>query len=384
MASGTPWMPFFHPRAPRSTRSWSRAMTAARFAIVGNGWRAQFFHRIAAALPDVFEIVGVVVRSATTADAVAAAWGSPTFGSLGDLLAHERPDFVVASVPRDVAALVMVECVAAGVAVLSETPPADTADDLRRLWDGVGASGLVQVAEQYLLLPMHAARREIVRRGAIGTPTSVQVSSTHLYHAVSMIRGFLDSPFGPAEVRAKSFDAPLVDPMNQRGWTDDAEPRSATTTIASIDFGGTHGLYDFTDNQWHNQLRSRRIVVRGSHGEIANDDVFRMPEPRTFTTSPILRRQLGYDLDLDGYDSDHIVFDGSVVWRNEFLGARFSDEEIAIATLLRRTADWVGDSGPAPYPLAEASQDHLVGLAIEESVATGAPVRTERESWSPA
>jgi predicted dehydrogenase len=357
-------------------------MAATRFAIVGNGWRAQFFHRIAAALPDEFEIVGVVVRSVKTADAVAASWGSPTFDSLGDLFAHERPDYVVASVPRDVAAQVMAECVAVGVAVLSETPPADTADDLRRLWDAVGASGLVQVAEQYLLLPPHAARREIVRRGAIGTPTSVQVSSTHQYHAVSMIRGFIGSPFGPAEIRAQSFDAPLVDPMGQRGWTGDSEPHPAATTIATIDFGGAHGLYDFTSNQWHNQLRSRRIVVRGSHGEIANDEVFRMPEPRTFTVSPILRRQLGYDLDLDGYDTDHIVFDGSVVWRNEFLGARFSDEEIAIATLLRRTAAWVAESGPAPYPLAEASQDHLVALAIEESAASGAPVRTEREPWA--
>ncbi|HEY4269778.1 MAG TPA: Gfo/Idh/MocA family oxidoreductase [Galbitalea sp.] len=359
-------------------------MAATRFAIVGNGWRAQFFHRIAAALPDEFEIVGVVVRSASTADAVAATWGAPTFDSLGTLFLRERPDFVVASVPRNVASEVMAECVVAGVAVLSETPPADSADDLRRLWHAVGASGLVQVAEQYLLLPAHAARREIVRRGTIGTPTSVQVSSTHLYHAVSMIRGFLGSPFGPTEVRSQAFDAPLVDPMGQRGWTDDSEPHPAVTTIATIDFGSTHGVYDFTDNQWHNHLRSRRIVVRGSHGEIANDEVFRMPEPHTFATSPILRRQLGYDLDLDGYDTDHITFEGTVVWRNEFLGARFSDEEIAIATLLRRTAAWVGGTGPAPYPLAEASQDHLIGLAIEESAASGAPVRTGREPWAPA
>jgi len=354
----------------------------ARFAIVGNGWRAQFFHRIVAALSDEFEIIGVVVRSRQTADAVAATWGSPTFDSVDRMLTRERPDFVVACGPRDVNVLVALACVAAGVPVLAETPPAEDAEGLRRLWAAVGASGLVQVAEQYLLMPQHAARREVVRRGTIGTPTSVQVSSTHLYHAVSMIRGFLGVQFEPTEVRAQSFVAPLVDPMGQRGWTDDEAPRERATTIATLDFGGAHGLYDFTENQWHNQLRSRRIVIRGSHGEIADDDVSRMPEPRTFTTSRLVRRQLGYDLDLDGYDTDHITFDGDVVWRNGFLGARFSDEEIAIATLLRRTAAWATGSGDAPYPLAEASQDHLLGIAIEESAALGVPVRTAREPWA--
>jgi predicted dehydrogenase len=45
------------------------------------------------------------------------------------------------------------------------------------------------VAEQYLLLPDHAARLALVRAGVLGTPTSAQVSSTHRYHAVSIVRG---------------------------------------------------------------------------------------------------------------------------------------------------------------------------------------------------
>jgi hypothetical protein len=69
----------------------------------------------------------------------------------------------------------------------------------------------VQVAEQYLLMPAHAARLAAVRAGAIGSPTSVQVSSTHLYHAVSMIRGLLGVGFEPATVSARSFTAPLAD-----------------------------------------------------------------------------------------------------------------------------------------------------------------------------
>ena len=48
----------------------------------------------------------------------------------------------------------------------------------------VGASGPVQVAEEYLMMPSNAARAGLVASGAIGTPTQVQVSSTQETHAV--------------------------------------------------------------------------------------------------------------------------------------------------------------------------------------------------------
>jgi predicted dehydrogenase len=171
---------------------------------------------------------------------------------------------------------VVARLVESGVKVLAETPPAPDEAGLRALWEQVGARRMVQVAEQYLLMPGHAARREIVARGVIGRPTSVQVSSTHGYHAVSMIRGLLGVGFEPVRVVASRFTAPLVDPLTRFGWTGDEEPKDAATTLATLDFGGGRsGLYDFTDNQWHNRLRLRRIVIRGSHGEIADDTVVR-------------------------------------------------------------------------------------------------------------
>src|SRR5690606_6393465 len=124
------------------------------------------------------------------------------------------------------------------------------ADGLRRLWDDVGPSGLVQVAEQYLLMPGHAARLEVVRSGLIGTPTQVQVCSTHMYHAVALIRGFLGVGFDPVTVTARDLVAPLVDPMTPAGWTGSPEEKDATDTLAVLDFGaGRSGLYDFTSNQ---------------------------------------------------------------------------------------------------------------------------------------
>jgi hypothetical protein len=62
----------------------------------------------------------------------------------------------------------------------------------------------------------------------------------------------------------------------------------------------------------------------------------------------VVRQQLGYDLNLDGYDTELIAFGGEPVWRNPFLGHRLMDEEIAIGQLMPATARWATDRGPAP------------------------------------
>ncbi|HZD99343.1 MAG TPA: gfo/Idh/MocA family oxidoreductase, partial [Micromonosporaceae bacterium] len=235
---------------------------------------------------------------------------------------------------------------------------------------------------QYLLMPGHAARREVVDRGMIGDPTSVQVCSTHLYHAISLIRGLLGVAYEPATVNARAFVAPLVDPLTPDGWTHDAVPRPATTTLATIDFGDRMGVYDFTDNQWWNPLRTRRIVIRGSAGEIVDDTVVRLHDPTTPIASELSRRQTGIDLNLEGLDLKHISFDGDVVYRNPFVGSGMSDDDIAVAAIVEATGAWARGDAQPPYPLAQACQDHLIALAIEESTRMRADVTVPRQAWA--
>jgi predicted dehydrogenase len=323
--------------------------------------------------PDRFRVVGVVSRSRDAFE------GVPVVRTIEEL---PRCDFVIVSVPWAVTPEATRELVARGVRVLAETPPAPNLDGLRALWRDVGASGLVQVAEQYLLMPGHAARLAAVRDGAIGAPTSVQVSSTHLYHAVSLIRGLLGVGFEPATVTARGFTAPLADPLAFDGWRGDAEPAPRQTTLATLDFDGRMGLYDFTDNQWWNPLRARRIVVRGSLGELVDDALVRLVDARSPVSSRLSYRRLGIDLNLEGVDLDHISLDGRVLWRNPFPGARFSEDDLAVAVLLERVGAWARDEGPAPYPLAEGLQDHLLSVAIGDALASGNDVRVGVEAWA--
>lgn len=353
------------------------------FAVVGSGRRCRFLLRLAAAAPDRLRATGVVTRSADRGREVTAEWGVPAARTLDELLAADRPDFVVAAVPWAQMPDAARAAVALGAPVLTETPPAPDLDGLRALWSDVGDSGLVQVAEQYLLMPGHAARLAAVRAGLIGEPTSVHVGSTHLYHAVSLVRGLLDVDVDEVVVNARAFTAPLVDPLGPEGWRPDPAPEPRTRTIATLDFGdGRHGLYDFTENQWWNPLLARRIAVRGTTGELVEDRLVRLAEPATAVESHLVFRRTGIDLNLEGNELDHVSLDGRVLYRNPFRGTRLSEDDIAVAAILEATGAWARDEAAPPYPLAQGCHDHAISLAIGESARTGQDVRVAKEAWS--
>lgn len=50
-------------------------MAPIRFGLVGGGWRAEFFTRVARELPERFQLAGVVQRDFAKAQAFGARWG---------------------------------------------------------------------------------------------------------------------------------------------------------------------------------------------------------------------------------------------------------------------------------------------------------------------
>lgn len=358
----------------------------AKFAIVGTGWRSEFFLRVAAELPGRFTVTGVHSRSAARREELAHRFGTVAVDSVEEAAKQGEPDFVIVAVPWPAAPEITQQIVELGVAVLEETPPAPDLPAMRALWSRVGARDLVQVAEHNMFMPAHRARLRMVREGLVGEPTSVQVTSNHLYHAVSIMRGLLDAGRGPTTVIAHSVSTSLVDPIALGGaFSDDPDPVPRTATLAILDFGGGRtGLYDFTENQWWNPLRHRRLTVRGTAGEIVDDRVVFLEDPRTVVESVVTRRQTGLDMNLEGFFLDSIAVNGRAMYRNPYRPARLSDEDIAAATVVERMSLWVRGEGPPPYPLADGLQDHLLGLAIEESARLGRPVVTATEPWADA
>lgn len=354
------------------------------FGVVGSGWRTEFYLRIAAALPDRFGVAGVVARRPERAKEIRERFGVPTFDSVDALLDGGSPDLVVTSVSWAANPGIVVELARRGVPVLSETPPAPDLDGMRALWDAVGDTAIVEVAEQYPFLPEYAARVEVCRSGLLGKVTSAHLSATQTYHAIAVLRTLLDVGFADAEVAGTAFTNRLQRGPDRDGWPVREELVDAGQVIATLDFGDRLGVYDFTAGQWFHPILGNRIVVRGERGEVIDDRLTYLPDPSAPVQTSFARQQTGLGGDLEGFHLRALYAGERRVYVNPFAPARLPDEEIAIATCLTRLAARIHSGGQPSggYTLADACQDHYLGLAVSEAVAAGTRIRTTRQPWA--
>lgn len=351
------------------------------FALVGGGWRAEFYLRVAQALPKRFAIDGMVVRSPEKGSAIEKAWGVATYRNVEELLAATTPQFVVTCVPWEANPPLVETLVEQNTPVLSETPPAPDLERMRRLWALAERGARIQVAEQYIYQPHHAARLAFVFGGALGAVSQAQVSAAHGYHGVSLIRHFLGVGFQNVRVRAREFLSPLIAGPNRAGPPREERLMQSKQTIAWLDFGERLGVYDFCGDQYFSWIRNERLLVRGERGEITNQQAsilldYRQPLDLTFR-----RVSAGANGNLEGFYLKGIVAGDCWVYRNPFVPGRLTDDEIAVATVLAKMADYV-EGGTEVYPLAEACQDRYLGILIAQAAESGQVVESETQPWA--
>ena len=353
-------------------------MTLTRFAIVGSGWRSAFYLRVAAALPERFEVSGLLSRDAIRRAAIRDAFGIHIPETLDDLLATD-PEFVVVSTPWSVTQDLLHELAGRGVAVLAETPPAPDDAGLRRLAP-LATSGRIQVAEQYQFQPMHAARLELVRSGRLGAVSQARVSAAHGYHGVDLIRRILGLESEPLTIVAHRFVSPIVASPDRAGPPTEERIVESEQVIAFLDAGDRLGVYDFSEDQYFSWIRATRVLVRGERGELDDRTVRTLLDHRTPATAELVRHDTGHDGNLEGYHHSGITLGETWLYRNPFVPARLADDEIAVATCLARMGEWL-EGGPDVCSLADAAQDHHIGLAIREAARTGRPISLPGHVW---
>ncbi len=350
------------------------------FGVIGAGWRAEFFVRIARALPERFRLTAVAVRDPGKRAEFARRCNVPTVADV-DALTQQRPAFVLVSVPSQVSPDFLCELAGIGMPALGETPPAATLDALLSLFARLGHDAPVQIAEQYPFQPFHAARLSLAAGGQLGDVSQAQVSVAHGYHGVVLLRRLLGVRFEPASIRAMTFHAPATSGPGRDGPPTRETIGTSTQRIAWMQFGDKLGVYDFDFDQYMSWIRSNRMLVRGVRGEIANLTVRTLADYTTPLATELRRWDTGHDGNLEGYDHRGITLGDRWLYRNPFPGARLSDDEIAGATCLAKMRTFV-ETGEAFYGLAEASQDHYLGLCIDAAAQSGEKVVTTTQPWA--
>lgn len=356
-------------------------MPPVPFGIIGAGWRADFYLRAARELPERFALAGAVVRDAGKGAAFEARWGARSFRTLDDLLSGAAPAFVVVCVKWAPTPEFLRALSERGVPALSETPPAPDTPGLLALCDLLERGARIQVAEQYPFQPIHAARLAVARSGLLGAVTEAQVSAAHAYHGMALIRSYLGVRFEEAVVTAKAFASPIV-ASPRRGQAMEQETISESRQLlAWVDYGGRLGVFDFAGEQYHSPIRSNRILLRGERGEIHDETVRLLEDFRTPVRFDLVREDAGQGGNLDGLFHKGYLARGTWVYQNPYPGARLADDEVAVATCLDRMAAYAA-GGPPFYGLAEAAQDHYVGILIQKAAKAGTPIPATRQPWA--
>ena len=145
-----------------------------KYLIVGSGYRARFYARIARTYPELFSAV-YLCRSEEKARLMLRETGVPAVWTVEEAEAF-RPDFIVIAVNKTSITDVCIEWVNRGYPVLMETPAGMTRDQLLQLWDLRQSGARIAVAEQYHRYPDMIAGLKAVEEGRIGTPGTVYLS----------------------------------------------------------------------------------------------------------------------------------------------------------------------------------------------------------------
>lgn len=338
-------------------------MQKCKYAIVGTGWRAEFFMRAAQYVPEQFELTGVYTRSEEKAKELHERLDVKMTTDMDELLAA-KPDFVVLCVNRKVTMGYFEMFMKLNVPVLCETPPAESQEDLYKLWEMAQQyDAKIQVAEQYHRQPLYYSWMKVVKTGMIGEVSNMTLSSLHGYHAVAVMREILGVGMDKVKIYGKRHVFPVVETDSRYGMLYTGNTTMKNRDILTLEFeNGTVGFYNFTDAMYHSQIRTRHINIQGLIGEIDDMDIRYINEDGDTVLSSLVRRDRGRFNNREWALSD-MSLNGKILYKNPFNHARLNDDELAVTDCMWGMKEYL-ETGKDMYSLKDGLQDSIISQAM--------------------
>ncbi len=357
-------------------------MKKIRFGLIGTGWRSDFFLRIAKEMPEQFEVTNIMSRSEEKAKAYTETWGIPAVTSMDAVLAA-KPDYVILCIAHSAVEEYLKVLGDAGMPVLCETPPASNRESLYRIWDYAKKSGAkIQVAEQYHFWPLYASINKIIEKGLIGEVSNMRLNALHGYHAIAVFRRVFGAGMSGVSVKGERFAFPLVDTDSRGGIVQNGEMTQAVRDVITLKWdNGKVAFFDFSGKHYHCAIRTRSLTVQGTHGEINDFDVRYVNEDGLAVMSTMVRNDRGVHKN-NGLSHQHMSLNGEILFSNPHMYKRLNDDEIAMATCMIGMQEYLETGKDACYSLADALQDALIAVAMEEAVTTGETITLGVQPWA--
>lgn len=317
------------------------------FVIIGGGWRAEFYLRIAKSLPEHFRISAICVRNKERGKEIAQRFSVKVVETIPEVLS-EPFDFIVNCINKDDISELSIQLADSGYYVLSETPI------MKKPTFGHSYEK-IQVAEQFHLKGTYQALKRMLDAGIIGEINHIDMSVAHDYHAMSLMRFLLDDESKPEIL----CDLTLADKMIQtNGRTGVLHHKRMVDSVQAVKVFRFHKatvIYDYNKEQYFSSIRKDRLMIRGTKGEIDGSVVRYLNEKNEPVVSSISHVTSGL---LDGLFCDKITFENQVLFAYPFPDARLSEEELAIAQCLINMKEYI-ETGKGFYTYERAYQDWM-------------------------
>lgn len=358
-------------------------MEKIRFGLIGSGWRAEFYIRIAQALPDQFELTKVLIREKEKGERFGRLHKVEVVNTIEEL-ERDHPDYVVLAIKRGIISGYLPKLFERGIPVLCETPPGEDLDALNSVWKSfLKYDAKIQIAEQYFAQPLYSAWECAVSQGKIGRVENINISSLHGYHGASIIRRFLDVGFENLILYGKRFWFDVTETYGRDGMAFDGEIFSCSRDRLTMEFeSGKVAYFDFSDPaQYHSFIRTRQLTVQGVRGEIDDMTIRYLTEENIPVTQKLNRIDLGV---YGNQEWAHygIMLGEEFLYRNPFRNARLNDDEIAVASCMMKMGEYLR-TGKEFYSLKDALQDMYICLKMDEALANpNREIRTETQIWA--
>ena len=330
----------------------ARSTEAIKVGFVGAGGRiSSVYLPILQQMPDRYGIVGFTAFSPRSFQRFESSTGIDSFPNPRRLIEEAKPELLILAVPDRLNEQVLTELLEFKVPILAETPVAWSVSGTQRIIEKAANLGTVLgVGEQFPFLPREQFRKQLVRRGLLGEIYAVLNDfEGYSYHAFAQLRCYLKGQ--PSCCRCTEFDfrVPPADGLDglMEHWQ--------TGSVIFDDGTLLHHHFACPDRGF-----SRSTRIFGTLGSIDNDEIHLIRSGKTETFHAIRRESSPGQLASISAELGEI---GHVSWENPFAPYPFSDEQIAVASILNGMSRAAREGIPPLY----TARDFLTDIQIVEA-----------------
>lgn len=140
--------------------------------------------------------------------------------------------------------------------------------------------------------------------------------------------------------------------------------------------------YDFDSEQYRSPIRKNTLKVQGVRGELIDDCVYYLDENnegqtgRIITDSNVINTGNSNPNFEKIREIKKISFNNKIIYEPEFGLCGLSEDETAIAVMMKNTAEYSRGNASAPYSMEDALADAYAAILLKKAVETGEMVHS--------